>query len=123
MLHTDINEVHKQRSWKGVRAADAAMRTSNPIRTIVDQMDPSQANKDKPLIALSIGDPTVFGNLHTHQVVVNSMVQAAQSGNYNGYAHSCGYKFAREAVAKRYSLSNHKLTDDVSVFIHSFIEN
>jgi len=79
------------------------MRTSNPIRLIVDQLDPSQANKSKPLIPLSIGDPTVFGNLSTHEFVLQSMVESVNHGGYNGYAHACGYKEARSAIAAKYS--------------------
>lgn len=111
---TDTNQ-QQLRSWNQLRASKASMRTSNPIRLIVDQMDPSQANKEKPLIALSIGDPTVFGNLETHANVTQSIVNSVQSGQYNGYAHACGYKTAREAVAKKYSLPNHSLTDDVCI--------
>lgn len=99
-------------SWSKIRASKASMRTSNPIRQIVDQIDPSQSNKEKSLISLSIGDPTVFGNLATHENVIQAILKSVQSGQYNGYAHASGYKFAREVIAKKYSLSNHLLTDE-----------
>lgn len=106
-------EMNHKRSWPKIHASKASMRTSNPIRQIVDQIDPSQSNKEKSLILLSIGDPTVFGNLVTHENVTQAIVKSVQSGYYNGYAHASGYKAAREVVAKKCSLSNHLLTDEV----------
>lgn len=38
-----------------IKASKCSMNTSNPIRLIVDKLDISQINKEKKLIALSIG--------------------------------------------------------------------
>ncbi|EDL92523.1 tyrosine aminotransferase, isoform CRA_d [Rattus norvegicus] len=45
-----------------VRPSDMSNKTFNPIRAIVDNMK-VQPNPNKTVISLSIGDPTVFGNL------------------------------------------------------------
>ena len=99
---TNVNE-QSQRTWDLVRASQTSMRTSNPIRRIVDQLNPSDANPEKPLLSLSIGDPTIFGNLRTHDAVIDAVDHALHSNHYNGYAHSAGYAEARRALAKHYS--------------------
>ncbi|XP_048371893.1 tyrosine aminotransferase [Sphaerodactylus townsendi] len=85
-----------------VRASEMSKRTFNPIRAIVDSMKVAP-NPEKPLISLSIGDPTVFGNLPTDEEVVQAMKDALDTGNYNGYAPSVGYQSCRDVVAKYYS--------------------
>lgn len=65
-------------------------------------------NPQKTMISLSIGDPTIFKNLKTDQSVVNAVVEAVKSYNYNGYAPSTGYNEARQAIAKHVSGTNMK---------------
>lgn len=108
------------RAWSNIHASRSSLRTSNPIRLIVDQLNPSQANKDKALIPLSIGDPTVFGNLETDDHVNRAVISAIQSHKFNGYAHACGYAEARVAIAQKYAEkfatnSNHFTPDDVTL--------
>ncbi|KAG5848558.1 tyrosine aminotransferase [Anguilla rostrata] len=85
-----------------IRASEMSRNTLNPIRAIVDCMKLTP-NPDKPMIALSIGDPTVFGNLPTDENVLQAMKNAIDSHKYNGYAPSVGYMQSRESVAKFYS--------------------
>ncbi|KAJ6652484.1 hypothetical protein lerEdw1_011454 [Lerista edwardsae] len=85
-----------------VRASEMSKRTFNPIRAIVDSMK-VEPNPQKPLISLSIGDPTVFGNLPTDDEVTRAMKEALDLGRYNGYAPSVGYHSCREVVAEYYS--------------------
>uniref|UniRef100_H3CTX2 Tyrosine aminotransferase n=1 Tax=Tetraodon nigroviridis TaxID=99883 RepID=H3CTX2_TETNG len=92
-----------------VKPSEMANNTVNPIRAIVDSMKLSP-NPDKPMIALSIGDPTVFGNLPTDDAVLRAMKDAIDSHQYNGYSPSIGYLKSRQAVAKFYSSSEAPLT-------------
>uniref|UniRef100_A0A670ZBM3 Tyrosine aminotransferase n=1 Tax=Pseudonaja textilis TaxID=8673 RepID=A0A670ZBM3_PSETE len=85
-----------------VRASEMSRRTFNPIRAIVDAMK-VEPNPRKALISLSIGDPTVFGNLPTDDEVTRAMKEALDSGKYNGYAPSVGYLSCREVVASYYN--------------------
>lgn len=85
-------------NWK-VNSSELARNTFNPIRNILETMD-MKPNPEKSMISLSIGDPTVFGNLKTHDIITKAMVEAVQSGKYNGYGPSTGILEAREAVAK-----------------------
>uniref|UniRef100_A0A8D0GDS9 Tyrosine aminotransferase n=1 Tax=Sphenodon punctatus TaxID=8508 RepID=A0A8D0GDS9_SPHPU len=106
--HGKVRKPH----W-AVRASEMSKKTFNPIRTIVDSMK-VEANPKKPMISLSIGDPTVFGNLPTADEVTQAMKDALESGNYNGYAPSVGYQSCREAVAAYYSCPEAPLeTQDV----------
>uniref|UniRef100_A0A8D2ZDW9 Tyrosine aminotransferase n=1 Tax=Scophthalmus maximus TaxID=52904 RepID=A0A8D2ZDW9_SCOMX len=99
-MHTTKAKSRRQR-WE-VKPSEMANNTLNPIRAIVDEMKLTP-NRDKPMIALSIGDPTVFGNLPTDDVVLQAMKDAIDSHKFNGYAPSVGYLKSRQAVANFYS--------------------
>ncbi|XP_033228751.1 tyrosine aminotransferase [Belonocnema kinseyi] len=83
--------------WK-VESSDIAKRTHNPIRSIVENIV-VEPNPNKKLIALSIGDPTTFGNLKPAKEVIEAVQESVASQLYNGYAASTGYPEARKAVA------------------------
>ncbi|XP_043937416.1 tyrosine aminotransferase [Protopterus annectens] len=99
--HTTEKIMKKKAKWN-IRVSEMSKKTFNPIRAIVDSMN-MDPNPKKPMIALSIGDPTVFGNLPTHDAVLKAMKDAVDSGKFNGYAPSIGYQSSREVVAKFYS--------------------
>jgi tyrosine aminotransferase len=85
-------------SWS-VESSVMAKTTFNPIRNILETMD-LKPHPEKKMISLSIGDPTVFGNLNPPQVVLDAITESVKSGKRNGYAPSTGYVESREAVAK-----------------------
>jgi len=96
--------------WE-VLASKMATETFNPIRTILETMKITP-NPDKPMISLSIGDPTVFKNLNVSPVVVDAVKDALLSGEYNGYAPSSGYVASRQAVADHISCGTNDITPD-----------
>ena len=67
------------RSWS-VGPSDMAKNTFNPIRNIVDTMR-LNPNKEKDAISLSIGDPTLFGNLGPPENVVDAVAESLRSGS------------------------------------------
>ncbi|XP_028440137.1 tyrosine aminotransferase [Perca flavescens] len=91
----------RRQRWE-VKPSEMANKTLNPIRAIVDGMKLTP-NPDKPMIALSIGDPTVFGNMPTDFAVLQAMKDAIDCQKYNGYAPSVGYLKSRQAVANFYT--------------------
>ncbi|XP_001603572.1 tyrosine aminotransferase isoform X1 [Nasonia vitripennis] len=91
-----------------VQASLIAKRTHNPIRSIVENIV-VEPNPEKQMIALSIGDPTTFGNLKPAREVIEAVQESVESQLYNGYAPSTGYEEARRAVAEYSS------TDDLKV--------
>ncbi|MED6288011.1 hypothetical protein CHARACLAT_022207 [Characodon lateralis] len=91
----------RRQRWE-VKPSEMAENTLNPIRAIVDGMKLTP-NPEKPMISLSIGDPTVFGNLPTDDAVLQALKDAIDSQKYNGYAPSVGYLKSRQAVANFYS--------------------
>jgi tyrosine aminotransferase len=91
------NLTSKKNSWN-VEASVMAKTTFNPIRNILETMD-LKPNPEKPMISLSIGDPTVFGNLEPPKVVLDAIAESVLSGKRNGYAPSTGYLESRQAVA------------------------
>ncbi|XP_073440924.1 tyrosine aminotransferase [Dendrobates tinctorius] len=107
-VHVNIlrpNGIENLRTRKprwAVRASEMSKKTFNPIRAIVDTMK-AKPHPNKPMIALSIGDPTIFGNLPTDDEVVRAMKDAIDSQKYNGYAPSIGYQCSREVIAKYYT--------------------
>ncbi|KAG9399217.1 hypothetical protein AC1031_012176 [Aphanomyces cochlioides] len=97
--------------WHTMFPSDLANHTSNPIRKIVDHI---KMPKDpiKPLILLSLGDPTVFGNLACPDVLTDAIVRNVKSHKHNGYIHSAGTEAARAAIAARYGTPTSPLTKD-----------
>ncbi|MGH0123690.1 UNVERIFIED_CONTAM: hypothetical protein FKN15_028921 [Acipenser sinensis] len=85
-----------------IKASEMSRKTFNPIRAIVDSMN-VEPNPSKNMIALSIGDPTIFGNLPTDDNVLQAMKEAIGSKKFNGYAPAIGYQKSREAVSNFYS--------------------
>lgn len=101
---------HVGDNWN-VRASHRSMRTINPIRNLVQNIN-VQPNPDKELIKLSVGDPTVYGNLKVSAEAVSHLQHVIQSGKANGYSMSMGSVEARAAVAKRYSTLTSLLSED-----------
>ncbi|KAK4328335.1 hypothetical protein Pmani_001256 [Petrolisthes manimaculis] len=94
--------MRERKSWQVV-SSTYAHSTFNPIRHIMENMT-ILPNPEKPMIALSIGDPTVFGNLKPAKEILQSAEDALHSGKYNGYGPSTGLECARAAVAKHWSV-------------------
>lgn len=93
--------IESEDGWN-VHASDRALRTINPIRNLVQNIAVNPP-PGKPLIKLSIGDPTTYGNLPPPQEATDAFVAAIRSGKANGYSLSMGTEAARRAVAERYS--------------------
>lgn len=92
-----------------------ATRTNNPIRAIVDNIKFPE-DSTKKVIPLSLGDPTVFGNLPPPQHFIDRLADNLKSGKFNGYVHSAGTPEARAAIAAAYGTPTSPLTaDDVVV--------
>ena len=72
----------KREVWK-VSASIVAKNTFNPIRDILETMKIAP-NPEKKMISLSIGDPTVFGNLLPAKEVVDAVHKALDSEKCNG---------------------------------------
>ncbi|KUF84373.1 Tyrosine aminotransferase [Phytophthora nicotianae] len=103
-----------KRQWN-VQPSDFANLCSNPIRKIVDNIK-KPATSTKTLIPLSLGDPTVFGNLHCPDVLVQAIVRNTRSMQHNGYIHSAGSEAARAAIAQHFGNMRAPLTmDDIVI--------
>ncbi|CAG5133418.1 unnamed protein product, partial [Candidula unifasciata] len=92
------NVKRARRGWK-VPVSKMAQNTFNPIRSIVESMKITP-HPDKPMISLSIGDPTTFGNLPISEICEKAVIESVKKRTFNGYAPSVGYEFARQAVAE-----------------------
>ncbi|XP_055841721.1 tyrosine aminotransferase [Episyrphus balteatus] len=88
----------KSSGWK-IRSSKLARNTHNRIREIVESLK-IEPNPEKPMIPLSIGDPTIFGNLEASVETINAVKCAIESGKYNGYAHTAGHEEARKAIVE-----------------------
>ncbi|XP_053979150.1 tyrosine aminotransferase [Hylaeus volcanicus] len=82
-----------------IRASDIATKTHNPIRSIVENIV-VEPNPSKPMIALTIGDPTTFGNLKPPTELFDAVQESLASQMYIGYAPSTGHHSAKAAVAE-----------------------
>lgn len=79
-----------------------AARSRNPLRAFVEGMRPNPI-PGMPLIPLSLGDPTVFGNFPLPPLFQEAVAAALASGRHNGYIHSAGDEAARASVAAYYN--------------------
>merc|ERR1712112_113214 len=100
----------KREEWK-VKASIVAKNTFNPIRNILETMV-IEPNPDKKMISLSIGDPTVFGNLQPAKEVVKAVHESLDSYKHNGYGPSTGSLEARQAVAQYVSVPGAEVTEE-----------
>jgi DNA-binding transcriptional MocR family regulator len=103
--------VRSMRQDWSVKASIVAKNTFNPIRSILETMD-CDPNPAKKMISLSIGDPTVFGNLKPAKEVVEAVHAALDSGKHNGYGPSTGSLAAKEAVARHVSVPGGEVCAD-----------
>ena len=86
-------------SWSEIAPSQAANNTANPIRGIVDKIMPDP-NHPKTFLKLSIGDPTIDGNLLPPECGIKAIQEATASHKYDGYAQSVGYPETRKAIAE-----------------------
>lgn len=84
-------------TWN-VTMSDEAKRIVNPIRNVCDCAPKSKSTK--PLLALSIGDPTLDGNLLTPPCHIEGVQRAVASHKCDGYAPTVGYRESREIIAE-----------------------
>jgi len=89
--------MEQMEDWK-VDISSTAKSCRNYIREIVDnlKLDP---NPDKQVIALSIGDPTVYGNLGPAKETIEAIIETTFNGYHDGYTQAHGSENARAAVA------------------------
>ena len=64
-----------------------------------------EPNPELPMIALSIGDPTIFSDIGKPDSVVTAINNCIKEKKFDGYTPSYGTETARQAVAKYYSKS------------------
>ncbi|CAH4005921.1 unnamed protein product [Pieris brassicae] len=100
-----------RKEWD-VRASTLARNTHNKIRSIVENLR-VEPNPQKELIALSIGDPTTFGNLNPPEQVLQAVRESVESHSSRGYAPAKGHLEARQAVAEYSAHQGSIKPDDV----------
>ena len=94
--------------WAPLRMSVKAQRTTNPIREVVERITSQKRAPipGKPVIPLSLGDPTAFGNLAAPDVLNDTLISLIKEKKHNGYGASTGSEAARKAIARRYSSPN-----------------
>ncbi|GKY91624.1 hypothetical protein MPSEU_000134300 [Mayamaea pseudoterrestris] len=103
----------KQMQWTTRKASSKSIRTSNPIRAIVDPIVKSirsgeERGDGKNHISLALGDPTAAGNLPPCPVAIEAVNAALHSPLHAaGYVNACGLPTAREAIAAYHSSNHH----------------
>ncbi|KAI3714035.1 hypothetical protein L1987_72625 [Smallanthus sonchifolius] len=88
-------------------------RVIGDVKTNLNQSD------QRPIIPLSIGDPSIFPCFRTAQVAEDAVVDALRSANFNGYAPKGGVLQPRRSLAEYLSCNlPYKLSpDDVYVTV------
>lgn len=99
----------KRTSWN-IKSSEYARNTLNHIRYIVEGLK-LEPNPEKPMIPLSIGDPTTFGNLRASDETFIALKKVIDECKCNGYGHTSGFLEARKAVAK---YSAHQSNEEIN---------
>lgn len=95
----NLSENSVNNSDWNIEVSNFAKSTCNPVRKLIEQMkiDP---NPEYQMIALSIGDPTVFSEIGKPESVINAIQACINDKKFDGYTPSYGTEAARQAVAK-----------------------
>jgi len=111
------SENSEAEGWDSIPASRRSERTVNPIRAIVDALQIPSHTK-KPLLKLSLGDPTVFGNMDVPDSAIEDVVSKLRTKKINGYLPSTGLPEARRAIAMKFTSPASPLTES-DVIINS----
>ncbi|XP_071693312.1 nicotianamine aminotransferase 1-like [Rutidosis leptorrhynchoides] len=106
------------KSWKLRGNRDIKTASEFSIARVIDEVKTNLNPKDeRPIIPLSIGDPSIFPCFRTTQVAEDALVAALRSANFNGYAPKGGLLQAKRSLAEFLSCNlPYKLSpDDVYV--------
>lgn len=98
MTTTTTASVGPRNEWN-IDSSQFAKSTLNPVRKMIEQMK-LEPNPDLPMIALSIGDPTIFSDLGKPDTAIEAIETCIKDKRYDGYTPSYGTETARTAVAK-----------------------
>lgn len=118
-LEIENNQKHDQdklcqNAWNVV-ASCGSVDTINPIREIIETMNLAE-NPNKKVIPLSIGDPTIFGNLKPCDEILEALGKTITGGKYFGYQTASGIESARDAVATYHNkLTGNNVKRQVSI--------
>jgi tyrosine aminotransferase len=82
--------------WSPFPISDFAARSRNPLRAYVETMRPPQ-DDPRPLIPLSLGDPTVYGNFQCPPQFDEAIVAALACVRLRARS----MRFSRDASASR----------------------
>jgi len=121
LLEINDTSSHSKNAWPLLPASRKSLRTTNPIRAIVDPVLAAAAaaartnttnnnntnNGDTTTISLALGDPTAY--LDPCPVAVAAVVEALQNSNSSccaGYVNACGTDEARRAIAEHHHSSS-----------------
>lgn len=96
-------------SWD-VKSSIHSQKTVNKIRLVTEGIK-LLPNTEKEMIPLSVGDPTIFGNFQTSDVVTEAVKECLESKKCNGYGPTIGVLEARRAIAK-YSVHQGQVTEE-----------
>ncbi|XP_035446504.1 tyrosine aminotransferase [Spodoptera frugiperda] len=102
----------RDRTEWDVRASTLARNTFNPIRDIIETLR-IKPNPDIPYIALSVGDPTAFGNLQPSENIIDTVCEMARLNETRSYGPTIGHWEARQAVAEYSAHQGPVTADDV----------
>ncbi len=99
--NSKISNENVRSEWN-IETSKFAQSTSNPVRKMIEQMK-IEPNPNLPMIALSIGDPTIFSHLGKPETAMNAIIKCISDKKFDGYTPSYGTEAARAAVARYYS--------------------
>lgn len=100
----------KDEGWN-VQPSSLSDVPENPMRKYTEHLV-APPDMKKSIIHLTVGDPTVYGNLNCPEIVVDEVITQLKTYKHNGYFQSSGKPEARQAVAKHFNTPESPLTED-----------
>jgi hypothetical protein len=98
LLEKKKNEEDEDNLWS-IKCSEFAKHTVNPIRRLVQSLN-IKNNPDKPVISLSVGDPTILSDLEKPDILNDIVLECLKNKQNDGYTPSFGTDKARQAIAK-----------------------
>lgn len=90
-------------NWSKKPTAAKRSDVRNPIRATLEKDFKVPEEPHKPMINLTLGEPTKENGYPLPDVTKQAMVEVVESEKHNGYTHSSGVLAARQALVDKYS--------------------
>ena len=103
-------EFHTSISWADNKHKPSPRaNVTNPIRVFFEREVIMPKDHALQYIGLGLGEPTKANGFDLPEVINEAIIEAVQSGTANGYTPASGTPAARNAIAAKFSTTEHQI--------------